>query len=291
MAITLTEKLFSRETTLSGSTYTYRQLYRVDGTNSPQEAVASLGGVTQPLVIGTRKLYIADIKASLLSYQEEVCDGEITWTSRGRIAYDSTVQTEFVTLEMSGQTTHITHVDAAGDATHYYDDLGTGIGQNGDGTLDGVDVLEPTESLQIQIYLAPATVNSAWRSALRAYYMHVNNATWKGYGAGNLLFTGVSYGEQRDSLMSVTFRFLARPSATLTPTLVGNTGGNPNPPTITKRGWDYYWIARGAGFDFSPGNSISDVKAGVKSAHLARVYPDANFANIPLDSTKLFPSD
>jgi hypothetical protein len=291
MAIVLIEQITSRDTSLSGSDYNYVQEYLVTGTKSPDEAVSALAGVTQPLVIGTRKLYINSVSAKLLSYQNETCTGEIIWNTRGRISHDNTAATEFVTLEMAGESTHISHVSAPADATHYYDDLGTGIGLNGDGTLDGVDVLEPTEALQIKIYKTPSTINATYRTTLRNLYMTVNNATWKGYGAGNLLFIGVAYGEQRDSLMSVTFRFLARPSVTITPAIIGNDNGEANPPNITKRGWDYYWIVRGASFDFSPGIGIADIKAGVKSAHIARVYRAANFATLPLDSTKLFPSD
>jgi hypothetical protein len=295
MPVVSTELLESRDTVLSGNTYEYTQIYHVVGTSDPPAAAAVFEGLVQPLIVNFRKLYKKSIKARLISLPNETCEVETVWTTNNRYAtveHNGSADTEFVTMSMTGQTTHITHVEAAADQTHYYEDLGTGIGKNGDDTLNGVDVMEPTESLEIRINKKPSTINAAYRSALRAVYMHTNNATWKGYGAGSLLFTGVQYANTTDVLMSVTFNFLARPSATLTPTLIGDLGGSPNPPTITKKGWQYYWIRTGLQFDFSPGAGINDPKNGIKSAHVADVYPSATYASaFALDATKLFATD
>jgi len=292
MAITSKEKLFSRDSKNSSGTFTYRQLWVVSGTSDPSAAVTHLEANAAPAVGKT--LYQQSVTARLLSLQNEKCEGEIIWSTDNELVvveYDNTIDTEFVTLEMAGETTHISFVDSAADQDHYYDNLGEGIGVNSDDTIDGVDVLEPTESLEIKIYKDPADIDAAFRSALRNIYMNVNDATWKGYGAGNLLFTGVTYGNSRDELMSVSFRFLARPQVTLQPTIIGKVTGA-NPPTIVKKGWEYYWVRRGPNFDFSIGVGAGDLKAGVKSAHVARVYAAADFSSaFPLDATKLFPTD
>lgn len=94
-----------------------------------------------------------------------------------------------------------------------------------------------------------------------------NDAAWRGFAAGEVLFQGVS-GSYRsgDDVVELTFRFAASPNRTNI-----NVGGI---TVSSKKGWDYMWVRYADNVD---GDNI--VKQPV-AVYVERVYEEGDFGGL-----------
>ena len=108
--------------------------------------------------------------------------------------------------------------------------------------VEGVDIVVPVYNFSETHYLANATVDAVdptnYKQGLFNLTGKVNNDTFKGFAAGEVLFLGASGSQRGEEDWEITFRFAASKNATgLT---VGDITNSPD--GISKKGWEYMWV-------------------------------------------------
>ncbi len=120
---------------------------------------------------------------------------------------------------------------ASGSATNFNGAIGVGS----DGQVEGCEIYVPTYSFSETHYIPVASVTSGYKANLYAVAnAPVNNASFRGFNAGEVLFLGATGTQRGEDDWEITFKFAASPNVTgLT---IGSITG------IAKNGWDYLWV-------------------------------------------------
>lgn len=189
-------------------------------------------------------------------------------------------------FDTSGGTSHVTQGIVDGDFTQgeqRYWGSGTAapnmngaIGVDGD-SVAGVDIVVPT--LQwTENYDVPAKyVTTAYIKSLGMLTGTVNNADFRTFRPGEVLFLGASGSQEWDSQKgdgpwTLTYKFIHSPNAgsgeTLPPITVGSITG------ITKKGHEYLWVRYESAVD------STDLVKRPKYVYVNRVYRQSNFAGL-----------
>ena len=118
--------------------------------------------------------------------------GAQLWDGFARYSGDS--QSSFA-FETGGGTQHITRslqtVNKYAPPDKNAPDNKQSVGATADG-VEGVDIVVPVYSFSETHFLANSLVTPAYKAALYALTGRVNNAGFKGFGAGEVLFLGAS---------------------------------------------------------------------------------------------------
>lgn len=181
-----------------------------------------------------------------------------------------------VTYNSTGSTQHITsgldEVKFGANAP----DMNKAIGVNGD-NVEGVDVVVPMFEWTEEYEVPGVNLSMAYFAACAELTGTINQATFRGYGQGQVLFLGLTGGSTFNPNQSIAsevastklaFRFAAKKPRTLT---VGTIA-------VTNRGWDYIWV-----------RYADDVQNGIGlkvpvSAYANRVYHYGDFKKLRLPS-------
>lgn len=163
------------------------------------------------------------------------------------------------------------HIERALSQSHYPNSassVGMAIGVN-DGKVDGVDIYVPkgtySETKEVQ------TLSAAMFSKLMGITGCVNNAAWKYWQKGEVLFLGVQINRTgRFGVWKLKFNFAIQPTVSQS---IETDAGNQN---FNKTGWDYMWFEKKAAAN-AAGDEVMHSTAAV---HVAKVYPDADFGLI-----------
>ena len=173
------------------------------------------------------------------------------------------------TFDTGGATQHITQALA----TRRYDlsegqpgpDLKGAIGVNGD-DVAGVDITLPAYQFTERHYVPAENVTGAYKSALFYATGTTNNATFKGFARGEVLFLGASGAQRGAEDWEITFRFAASPNVADL-----NIAGI---AVALKRGWEYLWVKYA---DADDGTWLTKEAVAV---YVEQVYPESNFASL-----------
>lgn len=102
-------------------------------------------------------------------------------------------------------------------------------------SVEGVEIQVPKFSWSEVHYIPIANVTSDYIAALENVAANpVNNGTWRGKNAGEILFQGCTGQQRGQDDWEITFKFSKSPN--LSNQTIGNVTG------INKGGWDYLWI-------------------------------------------------
>ena len=137
-----------------------------------------------------------------------------------------------------------------------------------DGDVRGVDITIPALKLSIRKRQPKANITLAYVNALYQLTGTVNNASFLGFAAGELLFLGASGQQGTDADPEITYNFLA--SQNVTGLSIGGISG------IDKPGHAYLWAY------FEPAEDTS-AKATVrrpKAVYVETVYPAASWSGL-----------
>lgn len=144
------------------------------------------------------------------------------------------------------------------------------IGVNGD-NVDGTDITVPQFQFSETHKFDTTEITGAYKLALFNATGKVNNATFKGFAAGEVLFLGASGSRTGIKHWEVAFRFAASPNVVNLP-----VGGI---TVASKKGWEYLWVRFA---DAASNNAL--VKRPV-AAYVERVYESADFATLGIGTT------
>lgn len=134
----------------------------------------------------------------------------------------------------------------------------------------GVEIIAPTLSFQIR--KARATVDASYLQILRSRSASVNNATFQGFPAGEVLYLGVD-GEQRsDGIWDLTHSFAVEEN------ISGQTFGSIT--GVSKKGWEYLWFSYSRELDSTA--TPPRMRDIATSAHVVRVYRETDFSSLGL---------
>lgn len=203
---------------------------------SETAAIADVAG-TAPATIGGQVL-------RTITVEEELEDGymcEATWgmfqvkepPQKGESEFSFEIATAPVKVLLPLEA-HTVYTHSAATAPDSADVARWLIGDQGDGNPpEGVEVFEPTVSFAETHYIDASTLTQAYRVTLMKLVGRTNNASFKGWAAGEVLVAGISGSRRANDDWQVSFRFMARENQTGLE-ISGITG-------IAKQGWQYLW--------------------------------------------------
>jgi hypothetical protein len=177
-------------------------------------------------------------------------------------------------FDTSGGTQHITQsletvASYAAPGQTAPDFMGA-IGVTNDG-VEGVDITVPVYSFSETHYKADSEVTPAYKGALFRLTGKVNDATFKGFDPGEVLFLGASGSRRTSEDWEITFRFAASPNAT--DLSVGEITG------ISKGGWEYLWVR----YTDSEDQAAKALVKRPVAAFVERVYAEGDFSALEID--------
>ena len=189
---------------------------------------------------------------------------ERTWTENpdSRFSFDTTGGSQHITQSL-------TTVNAYGDDSSRNKDA---IGFDGK-NVEGVDITVPVYEFSEVHFFDDGDIDNAYKSTLRGLTGSVNNNTFKGFAAGEVLFLGAVGSRQGDDpsdQWEISYRFVSLPNQT------GLSVGDI--PGIAKKGWEYMDIRYSEVVETASGSE--QVLKAPFAVYIHRVYPDGNFAGI-----------
>lgn len=258
----------SRKTTL-GKNSSSERLYTVTGTTDEHEAIAAIQELA-PVMLGTWTQRPFLWRDSITVQQDE---GAIdSW--RGTVSYapreyETDENEESFQFDTSGGTQHITQSIATTAYPETAPDQGGAIGVTKDG-VEGVDITVSAFKFSQTKYFS--NVSAAYMNTLRNLTGKTNNATFKGFAAGEVKFDGVTGGHRGNAANAekweLTFNFEVQPSRF--DFAVGTI------EHINKVGWDYMDIRYEDVVDEAAQTLVKKPVA----VYIHQVYERDNFANL-----------
>jgi len=145
-----------------------------------------------------------------------------------------------------------------------------------DNGVNGVDIVVPQLQWQEQYDVPNSYVTNGYIRGVAAMTGTVNNASFRGFAAGEILFSGCSGSQEWDDQKgrgpwSLTYRFVASPNVT------NQTIGTIS--SINKRGHDYLWVK------YETATSTNDIIKKPKYVYVDKVYRDGDFSQLGIGTT------
>lgn len=198
--------------------------------------------------------------------------------SEGTTTTDPTEPTEEVTssfaFDTGGGTMHLNQsLSTVGKFPEDAPDFKGAIAVDNDGNVNGVDVTMPVLNFTETHTFESSKVTNAYKKTVASLTGSVNNAEFRGFEAGEVLFLGASGTKQSKSSKAkweITFRFAVSPNKTNL-----DVGGI---KVTSKKGWDYLWARYGS-------EESEDKRSIIKkptSVYVEQVYPSGNFSSLGL---------
>jgi hypothetical protein len=146
-------------------------------------------------------------------------------------------------------------------------DMKGGINVTSDGP-QGISRPVPVYNFSETHTIAAASMTAGYKATIFGLTGKVNNAAFKGFAAGEVLFLGARGASNANGDYEITFSFSALPNV---------TGATFGPFTgVTKKGWDYLWV-------YSEEEEDATAKRVVKrpvAAYVVQVFAYANLSGL-----------
>jgi hypothetical protein len=133
--------------------------------------------------------------------------------------------------------------------------------------VEGVDITVPVFNFSETKYIATANVTQAFKYNIFQLTGRVNNAAFKGFAKGEVLFLGASGTRRGRERWALTYKFAASPNVVGQP--LGSGG-----LTVSKEGWEHLWVR----FEENI-HSNRLIKIPV-AYYVERVYPYGNLSSL-----------
>lgn len=244
---------------VSGDTETNELRYIVSGLADEDDVIA-LVVYTAPATIGPMQRVAVEVNPL----------GNGVWECT--VPYEGEPDETQYTFETGGSTAHITQslatiarYAAAGQTAP---DFKGAIGVNGD-TIDGTDITVPVYNFTETRKMFASSVTGAYKLALFNCTGKVNNATFKGFAAGEVLFLGASGSKTGREHWEIAFKFAASPN-------VVNLDVGGTITVASKKGWEYLWVR----FRDVDDNAAKTLVKRPAAAYVERVYEAADFSTL-----------
>jgi len=234
MAITVTEKHDSREVETGDSPSAVLR-YVIKGTADDGEAKTALGNeapATYDSLVRTGR-EVRPVFVDVNNPDISIWDGTVRY---GLVTRPQTGESVFE-FDTGGGSQHITQ---SRDTVGVYAAPGyTALNFQGaiavsGHTVQGVDITVPVYNWGEQHYLDDSYVTETYKRTLAGLTGMVNNAAFRGFERGEVLFLGARGSKRGEGDWEISFRFAASPN---------RSGITIGPITgIIKGGWEYLWV-------------------------------------------------
>lgn len=257
--ITCEEKFDSREVTTGGSGSAILT-YIIKGTDDDQAALTELAA-TAPAAHSSMPRISRTVEPI----------GPDMWLGIARYGWQGQNDTgdSLFSFDTGGGTQHITQsiatVNSYAPAGESAPDFNGAVGVV-ESNVEGVDITVPVFNFAETHYLDDSDVDSAYQQALFELTGKVNNAAWRWFYTGEVLFLGAAGSKRGRGDWEITFRFAAS---------MNRSGVNIGPITgISKKGWEYLWV-RYRDTEHSASGTIAKEPVAV---YIEQVYEYGSFA-------------
>lgn len=261
MAVTVVERFESRDIERGNSPRAILR-YVIKGTEDHAEALSNLAAIAPTLFDGLPRL-----KYKVVPVGPKLWYGEAQYQPPTR----QETGIKLYQFDTGGGTQHITQslgtVQRYGRAGYTPPNFqgAIGVSQN---SVDGVDIVVPVYNFSEVNYESSSQVDAAYKQTLFYLTGRVNNDSWNGYAAGEVLFLGAAGSMRAGGDWEITYRFAASPN--LTGIVIGDITG------IEKKGWEYLWVQY---MDEEDATAKSMIKRPW-SVHIEQVYPYGDFGDL-----------
>ena len=178
-------------------------------------------------------------------------------------------------FDTTGGTQHMTQAESevgypSGFGGANYQFMAIGVDSNG---VNGVDVVVPQLQWQESYDVPNAYVTATYVRGLAGITGTTNNASFRGFDIGEVLFIGCSGSQEWDDQKgkgpwSLSYRFVA--SKNVTNKTVGSITG------IEKKGHEYLWVR----YEQAVSGSASDLLQKPKAVYVNKVYKESDFSSL-----------
>ena len=199
-----------------------------------------------------------------INYEKTGADDEATAPLKRARSFDTT-----------GGTQHKTQAEAESRFGNNAPDQQRAIGVDSNG-VNGVDIVVPQLSWQESYDVPNSYVTSAWIRGVAGVTGTTNNAAFRGFEAGEVLFLGCSGSQEWDDQKgsgpwSLSFRFAA--SQNVTGQTIGDITG------ISKKGHEYLWVR------YEDAVSSNSLLKKPRAVYVNKVYKDSNFSTLGIGTS------
>ena len=258
MPVTIVEKFDSREATVGVDSPNIDLLYVVQGTDNDAVVKATVESTIPAIYDGLvfQDYHITPLGAGVWEVSVRYGKKEPKDTGQSQFSFDT-----------GGGTTHITQslqtVARYAPPGKVAPDFRGAIGVTHD-SVEGTDITIPVYNFTETHYVDASLVTGAYKATLFALTGKTNNAAFKGFARGEVLFLGASGSLRSQEDWEITFRFAASPN--VTGLVIGDIAG------IDKKGWEYLWVRYA---DAEDQNVL--VKKPI-AVYVERVYEEGDFS-------------
>jgi hypothetical protein len=266
----------------------YVKSYKVFGTaddtvlhNEINAEISAYGQYWQYPGLPDMKLYAESYSVSFLG--DNAWQVQISYSKDG--AEDGTEPLKRArSFDTTGGTQHITQACSVGsggtlDFEKRFPSSATnmsgaiGVDSNG---VNGVDIVVPQLQWQESYDVPNSYVTSNWIRGVAGVTGTTNNASFRGFESGEVLFVGCSGSQEWDDdkgrgPWSLSFRFVA--SKNVTGQTIGSISG------ISKRGHEYLWVL------YEDAVSSNTLLKQPKAVYVSKVYKDSDFSTLGIGTT------
>jgi hypothetical protein len=189
-------------------------------------------------------------------------------------------------FDTTGGTQHITQAESevgypSGFGGANYQFMAIGVDSNG---VNGVDIVAPQLQWQESYDVPNAYVTSNYIKSLASVTGTTNNASFRGFAAGEVLFVGCSGSQEWDDQKgrgpwSLSYRFVASPNAGTGQTLPAKSVGDIT--GIEKRGHEYLWVR----YEDSVSGASNALLKKPKAVYVNKVYRESSFSLLGIGTT------
>jgi hypothetical protein len=178
-------------------------------------------------------------------------------------------------FDTTGGTQHITQAYGETKFGTNAPDQQKAIGVDSNG-VNGVDIVVPQLQWQESYDVPNAFVTDAYIRGVSGVTGTTNNATFRGFEAGEVLFVGCSGSQEWDDQKgrgpwSLSFRFVA--SKNVTGETIGDISG------VSKKGHEYLWVR------YEDAVSSNVLLKKPKAVYVNKVYRESNFSTLGIGTT------
>jgi hypothetical protein len=265
MAVQIWERFSSRESTVGKNDNSIELLYIVQGTDDDTIVRLTVEAFSPALYYDLVRQGVHSKQIGPELWEASVRFGdpddedsqEPPETGDGNYSFDTSGGTQHITQSLG------TTKFPSGTAP----DFGGAIGVSGD-KVEGVDITIPALRFTRTHYLPDATVTLAYVKQLAELTGKTNDATFYGFAAGELLFTGASGNKRGRGDWEIAFSFDF--SANTTSIDVGGI------TVSSKKGWEYLWVYYRTEEDTTAKSLVQKPHA----VYVEKVYPEGDFADL-----------
>ncbi len=285
MAITCEERINSPRITQGTDRVSIERQFVIKGTASYADALDALdsaAGASFTIGTGSTSVDYSRQEISIEPESEDLWNGSARYGSSDATGGGSgAIGDSSFSFDTGGGTQHVTTsktqtvygVDGSSGTENFENAIGYD-GQN----VNGIDIVIPQFQWTETHIKGTDSVTSLYKRTVAALTGKVNDAGFRGFNAGEVLFVGASGTRTGTERWSITFKFAYSPNQTNL--LINPQSTADDQITVaTKKGWEYLWVR----FKDKPG--VGQVLKAPEYAVVDKVYDAGNFSDLGIGTS------